>query len=170
MKTPTEIKQKIRNLEFEYLKTVYQAHLSKEPQNCIYNKKAVLPGTDAPITRVCGYFSDEETVQVCNRIECSQNCNAFAPRQDKKTLRALLEEDVEKNPTKYPEIMVLSWVLDGDQTGLPELQEPAIVTADVTATAPPVTASVWKRVKAWAYDQTLLAYLKYIELLGKVFK
>jgi len=170
MKTPTEIKQKIRNIEFEYLKGVYQSRLSKDPHNCAYNKKAVLPGSDQALTRVCGYFSDSDSVQVCNTAECSVNCNAFVPRFDKKQLRDLLREDIENNPTKYPELMVLKWALDGEniETSLAEPPAPDIITDNVIV---PVSLRkvVWTRTKRWASDVLWGAYFKLSNLVERIF-
>lgn len=164
MKTPTEIKQKIRNIEYEYLKRVYQARLSKEPQNCLYNKRVVLPGSEKAITRVCAYFTDADTIQACNTSECSRNCNAFVCRHDKKTLRDLLQEDVRSNPTKYPELMVLGWTLDGEieQDDSTEATEQATITKNVTA------ISRWQKTKTWCSDLFWSTYLKYLNLIERL--
>ena len=148
MKSPTEIKQKIRSIEYEYLKRVYEARLSREPQNCVYNKKACAPGTDESITRVCSYFTTDDSVQVCDSSECSQSCNAFAFKHDKKQLRDLLMSDIEANLTKYPELLVLNWALDG------ELVEPSTESSEPANTVTAnVTASRWAQVRQWSSDK-----------------
>jgi hypothetical protein len=164
MKSPTEIKQKIRTIEFEYLKKVYQARLSKDPQNCVYNKKASAPGSDAVVTRVCSYFTTDDTVQICDTVECSQSCNAFALKYDKKQLRDLLYDDISRNPSKYPELFVLKWSLDGEivEPLSTEPTEQAIVTEVVTPSRLAVA-------RQWASDLLWAGYFKFNNALERVF-
>jgi hypothetical protein len=164
MKSPTEIKQKIRNIEYEYLKKVYQTRLSKDPQNCVYNKKATAPGSDEALTRVCSYFTTDDSVQVCDSGECSQSCNAFVFKYDKRQLRELLQQDISTNPTKYPELLVLNWSLDGEimEPDSTEPSDPVIVT-------PNVTASFWTKTRERVTDALWASYFKFNDILGKVF-
>jgi len=113
MKSPTEIKNKVKQLKFEYLKAFYQKHLVKEPQNCFYNRSIVLDSANKEVTtRICTYFTDGETYQICNSVKCSKQCNAFVPKREKKDLKDVLESDMTQNPERYPEILVLNWALD----------------------------------------------------------
>jgi hypothetical protein len=124
MKSPTEIRDKTKQIQFEYLKAFYRQHLVKEPQNCAYNREITIQGSSERGLRVCTYFSDDSSFQVCNTNECSKSCNAFVARMDKSQLRAKLEEDIREHPVKYPEIMVLNWVLDKEK--LPD-EKPNII-------------------------------------------
>lgn len=112
MKQPTEIKEKIRQLKFAYLKKFYREHLSREPKNCIYNRPVVFAGTKEYATRICTYFSDGDTYQICASTDCALSCNAFVSRFERRELRDALETDIQSNPVKYPEIMALSWALE----------------------------------------------------------
>lgn len=147
MKNPTEIKNKIKQIKFEYLKTSYAENLVREPYNCVYNRPIKLLGDKEVLTRVCTYFTtDEESYQICNSRECSQQCNAFVFKHDKKQLRELLDLDVEANPKKYPELMVLEWVLDSEQV-------------------PPSNPNIIRRAKT----AIVYAWLNYISPLGRFF-
>ena len=112
MRSPREVKDKIRQIQFEHLKKVYEEKLAKEPENCTYNREIKVRGQEEVATRVCVYFSTNNHFEVCNTSECSQSCNAFIPKRDKKELRKNLEDDVEAHPQKYPEILVLKWALE----------------------------------------------------------
>ena len=113
MKGPKEIVSKIKQIQFEHLKEVYKTHLSKEPQNCVYNRRVIIHGSKDVVTRLCGYFSQGDTFEVCNSVSCSAKCNAFVPKFTKPVLRKRLELDVKENPENYPEIAVLNWTLEG---------------------------------------------------------
>lgn len=111
MKSPTEIKNKIKQVKYEYLKQIYQDKLSVKPENCHYNKVVTLCGQKEIKTRVCTYFSDSEHYEICDTLECANSCNAFIVKHSKDVLKDRLDVDIQKNPNKYPEISVLSWVL-----------------------------------------------------------
>jgi len=119
MKTPTEIKDKIRQLKFEYLKANYARYLAQEPQNCIYNSQVVLHDTSESVTRICTYFSTQNNYRVCNTVECAKKCDAFVNKVNKKDLRALLDKNIQENPSHYLEIIALQWVLDANSEPLP---------------------------------------------------
>lgn len=112
MKDPQEIVTKIKQIQFEHLKGIYKKNLSKEPQNCVYNKMVVIRGDTEVATRVCGYYSKDDVYEVCNSLACSEKCNAFVARHTKPELRRRLEQDMQENPKKYPEITVLNWTLE----------------------------------------------------------
>jgi hypothetical protein len=112
MKSPTEIKNKIKQVKYEYLKQVYKEKLTVKPENCHYNKAVVLHDTKEFKTRLCTYYSDADGYEVCNTVTCAQRCNAFVFKHDKENLKNRLDVDVDTNPNKYPEIAVLSWVLE----------------------------------------------------------
>lgn len=112
MKSPTDITEKVKQLKFEYLKAFYRQKLAREPQNCVYNREIVIRDDKTVVTRVCTYFSDEATYQICDTSECSRKCNAFVERYNKQQLREFMERDIEESPEKYPEVMALAWVLD----------------------------------------------------------
>lgn len=112
MRDPKEIVTKIKQIQFEHLKKVYESNLSKEPQNCIYNKKVIIHGDEDVLTRVCSYYSKGETVEICNNTQCSARCNAFVPKFTKPELRKMLDSDIVENPKNYPEITVLNWTLE----------------------------------------------------------
>jgi len=112
MKSPTDIKNKIKQVKYEYLKQVYKEKLAVKPENCHYNKAVILADTKEYKTRLCTYFADADTYQVCNTVTCAQRCNAFIFKNDKNTLREKLDVDIDQNPNKYPELAVLSWVIE----------------------------------------------------------
>lgn len=112
MRKPTDIKVKIKQIKYEYLKQFYREKLTVKPENCFYNKPVVLHDTKEYKTRVCTYFSGVEQYQICNTVSCAEKCNAFVLKHSKNALRDQLETDIEKNPGKYPEVVALNWVLE----------------------------------------------------------
>lgn len=112
MKSPTEIKNKIKQVKYEYLKQVFKEKLAVKPENCHYNKVVTLHDTNEYKTRLCTYYSDADHYEICNTVTCAQKCNAFVFKHDKEDLRGRLDTDIDRNPSKYPELSVLTWVLE----------------------------------------------------------
>lgn len=111
MRDPAEIASKIRQVRFEYLKVAYQSELSKRPSNCVYNRTVTLYGEGEVVTRLCGFYSDDRNYIVCDTDVCASSCDAFVCKKDKKQIREQLEIDMTENPSKYPEVLALEWVL-----------------------------------------------------------
>lgn len=115
MKTSSEIASKIRQVQFEYLKSAYQNELSRRPCNCIYNRVVTLHGEGEVVTRVCGFYSDEKNFIVCDTEDSARFCNAFVCKKSKKQVREDFEKDIVENIHKYPEVLALEWVQGSKQ-------------------------------------------------------
>jgi hypothetical protein len=149
MKTAADIASKIRQVRFEYLKAAYQSDLSRRPCNCIYNRTATLHGEGEVVTRLCGFYSDDKNYIVCDTIESAQKCDAFVCRKTKKQVREYLEKDMIENTQKYPEILVLEWVLGK--------KNPTVLNN---------TRITWGKMKIWFgsfFKTTLFKLKKYTE-------
>lgn len=105
-----KIKDKLKQLKYQYLKKIFEKYLIRNPENCKYNKEIYL---SKQRLQVCTFDLDNtKELDMCYKKEHSEYCNAFCLKYSKETLRdAFIKElkDPQTRATKYKDINVLYW-------------------------------------------------------------
>jgi hypothetical protein len=105
-----KVKDKIKQLKYQYLKKIFEKYLSKTSENCKYNKEIYL---SKQRLQVCTFDLDNvKELDMCYKREHSEYCNAFCYKYSKETLKeTFIKElaDPQIRATKYKDINVLYW-------------------------------------------------------------
>ena len=124
MRTPKEVKRKIKDLRYRYLQKRYKKLLSRKPENCKYNFRQPLKGENTTIG-LCISNNPKEKNEVewqgtiCDDSEDAKKCPRFICKFSKKGLAKILNEEIENEEVcreQYKDIYFLRWVLDEKAT------------------------------------------------------
>lgn len=133
MRSYAEIKKKLRNLRYRYLKRYLEEHLSVQPANCVYNREYASEMGPVRLCMLGAKDPENWPGNLCDTKECAQTCPFFQNKYEKKKLK---EDFVRKlqDPnilyTKYRDLAMLQWALEED------------ILEDVPLTW-------WQRLKLW---------------------
>lgn len=140
MKTEQQIKDKLKQIKYRYLKKIIRQHRKTIPANCTHNK-TIISDTDANLTiGVCNHPINDDWLKVYSE-DSSRVCDLNFGGQEKCKSCPLYSWGVEKSDIKtnfdeelisltaaelaynYPELMTLFWVLDTDEEESPLIIE-----------------------------------------------
>jgi len=120
MKTPKEIKRRIKDIRYRYIQKRFKKFLSRQPENCLYNFRQPLPGENTTIG-LCmpKQQTDLNEVEwqgiICEHKKDAENCPRFKYCTSKKELVKKIDEEIQ-NPeickVFYREIFELKWILE----------------------------------------------------------
>jgi len=120
MRTPKEIKRKIKDLRYRYLQKKYKKLLARKPENCKYNFRQPLKGENTTIG-LCIPESSKEKNEVewqgtiCDQIEDAKSCLRFVCKLSKKRISKQFNQELEDEEVcreHYKDIYFLKWVLE----------------------------------------------------------
>lgn len=124
MKTPREIKRKIKDLRYRYLQKKYKKLLSQRPENCKFNFRQPIKGENTTIGLCIPDIGSEINEQewqgdICDSSEDAKNCERYACKYSKKKITKEFNretEDIEICREKYRDILMLKWALEEHKT------------------------------------------------------
>jgi len=120
MRTPKEIRRKIKDLKYRHLQKLYKKYLSCKPENCKFNFRQPLQNSNDTIG-LCIPKDPKEVNQpfwqgtICDIIDDAKSCSRFTLKFSKKQIAKQFKadlKDVETCKEKYKDIYLLEWVLE----------------------------------------------------------
>lgn len=122
MRTPKEIKRRIKDIRYRYIQKKFKKYLSRRPENCVFNFRQPLPKENDTIG-LCIPLNDPKNINevewqgsICENVEDTLNCSRFKCKITKKELVRKLDAEI-ANPEickeQYREIHELKWALEG---------------------------------------------------------
>jgi hypothetical protein len=121
MKTPYQVREKLKQATFYHRKKYLKQNLKKLPWNCTYNKEITLPNKKGEKVRICTY---NNCYDPCYKQEHSECCNVFTPKRSEKDLKEdfnNLLKDKEYVNKNFKDLTALAWTLGSDIKGKPKL-------------------------------------------------
>jgi hypothetical protein len=129
MKSESDVRNKLKEVKYRYLKKNIKQKRKHIPQNCSFNAELVSSKDEASAISICTRESDDEWVKFYGKNDnkiCDLNydgkercvkCPFFSWDSEKDDIKQdfdkeLLDLSAAQLAFKYPEIMALSWVLD----------------------------------------------------------
>jgi len=133
MKTPREIRHKIKQAKYRHLKRAIRNGLSRKPCNCYYNR--VVRPPNQPNMGVC--MKGAQDLSTWKGVVCDENmgglgkasdCPFFKEKRTKEEITQKFEDffndaDFIEVAKEYPDLAALMWVLtdsDDDDTPMTE--------------------------------------------------
>ena len=118
MKTPQQIRRKIKDVAFRLLQKRLEKELKVVPCNCVYNHRVILDpkSADKKDMGICIYGlkdKDKWSGKVCDSPE--DICSKFTYKKTKEDIKKELQKqlnDSEYVSTHYKHLAALRWVLD----------------------------------------------------------
>lgn len=129
MKTQAQVKSKLKDAQFKYLKRKYKSRLSKRPENCKHNLRHegtafdYEEGSTKPVPKdyvigLCMYGANPPELwsgKICDTLECAQSCDVFEPKATKESLKEEFQGELENWDVlsqEYKDLAALRWVVD----------------------------------------------------------
>jgi len=133
MKSPGAVYRKLKEVRYKHLSAMYRLYFRRSPENCRYNYRYVVTGSDGrpQEVRLCLVHQKNhdsldgvnlELIDICTESAGCPKCDAFVPRLNKEQVRELFEAELRDKDTrqkKYADICALEWVLERSVVGLP---------------------------------------------------
>ncbi len=119
MRTPKEIKRKIKDLRYRYLQKKYKRLLACRPENCKFNFRQPLKGENTTIG-LCIPDNRKEKNEVewqgtiCDDPEDAKKCDRYVCKFTKKRIAKEFDQEItepEVCSEKYRDIFMLQWTL-----------------------------------------------------------
>lgn len=117
MKSPDEIKERIRQLRHEHLQQRIEEKTKPAPENCIHNYKHETEDGTIRLCMLGAERPDKWGGKVCDSEQTAQECPFFEPRKSEEEIREEFEKDVmdpEVVNREFRDISALRWVLESD--------------------------------------------------------
>lgn len=124
MRNETEIRQKLKQVQYRHLKKLLEANFKQRPCNCAYNEThRSLNGSGKPVG-LCMYSAGEAKEWqgvICDEDfggnALARNCNLFKPYKTKLEIKSefhdlMTNADIGDVAAQYPDIAALMWMLD----------------------------------------------------------
>jgi hypothetical protein len=129
MRSSRDVYQKLREVKFHHLIRLYKKHLRKIPLNCRYNYIYKFQGEDDKSIEIqlCLLHQPEvdlksgifpHLIDVCQEPKHCVNCNAFALRHTKESIKQIFELELKNQKIKqekYSDVCALEWVLNSTE-------------------------------------------------------
>lgn len=123
MKSEEEIRKRVRDLKFRYLRRILRKDLKRRPHNCTFNREHTVQGTDGQdiTVRLCMLGSEDPTwdIDICDTPKQAVCCPAYLPRRNRDDIEAEFEAnlaDPEWMRENHRDLYTLTWVLDTTET------------------------------------------------------
>jgi hypothetical protein len=114
MKTVGEVRQKLKQVKFRYLKKELEASLVRTSSNCVHNRLLEVPSLGE--VSICALKEGAIACDASRGIDLAPSCESYACRYQKEEVKSGMEEvftsSIPHIAARYPDAAALMWVLD----------------------------------------------------------
>lgn len=124
MRTETELRQKLKQVQYRHLKKLLEANFKQRPCNCAYNEVHLPRNARSGDPVGLCMFSAEDPKDwqgvICDEdfggIQLARECGLFQPHKTKLEIKSefydlMNDEDLGEIAAQYPDVAALMWVL-----------------------------------------------------------
>jgi hypothetical protein len=156
VRTPSNIRQKLKQVKYRHLQKLLKKRLAGHPANCLHNAEVAVPdnGTPHDPLHICGYKGETEFDgfgSVCDAkhggVEKASACPCFQPRKSKDEIKAEFKDFFDTGTHGevayiYPDVAALMWTLDGDFEDDEDTEEEPVIEPAAELPSAPSQATV----------------------------
>ena len=147
MRTETEIRQKLKQVQYRHLKKLLEANFKQRPCNCAYNEvhrpRNAQSGDPIGLCMYSAEHPDDWQGVVCDEdfggIRQARECGLFKPHKTKLEIKSefhdlMTNADIGEVAALYPDVAALMWMLDER----------------------PYQPTLWQRIKLWWHPEHVI--------------